>query len=73
MITISVHSSFIDSAVYNEDKQSLRIEIKGFWYYYYGVTRQKVSRFKKAESKGKYFIRFIKGQYDVIKRKTRRA
>ena len=73
MITISVHSSFIDSAVYNEDKQSLRIEIKGFWYYYYGVTRQKVSRFKKAESKGKYFIRFIKGQYDVLKRKTRRA
>ena len=68
-----MHSSFIMSAAYNEDKQCLRLEIHSTYYYYYGVTRQKVSRFKKAESKGKYFIRFIKGQYDVLKRKTRRA
>ena len=68
MITISVHSSFIDSAVYNEEKQSLRIEIKGFWYYYYGITPQKVSRFKKAESKGRYFTQYIKGKYEMAKR-----
>lgn len=71
MIKISVYSSFIDSAVYNEDKQLLRIEIKGFWYYYYGITKQKISRFKKAASKGQYFCNYIKGQYKTIKRKVR--
>lgn len=71
MIKISVYSSFIDSAVYNEDKQLLRIEIKGFWYYYYGITKQKIRRFKKAASKGQYFCNYIKGQYKTIKRKVR--
>lgn len=70
MIKISVHSSFIDSAVYNEDKQFLRIEIKGFWYYYYGITQQKLARFKKAHSKGQYFINYIKGKYETSKRKV---
>ena len=70
---ISVHSSFIMSAVYNVENQCLRLEIHETYYYFYGITRQKVSRFKKAQSKGKYFIRYIKGQYDVLKRKVRRA
>ena len=69
--TISVHSSFIKSAVYNETKQSLRIEIGDSWYYYYGVTKQKISRFKKSASKGKYFCTYIKGQYRMIKRKKK--
>ena len=73
MEKISVHSSFIMGAAYNEEKQCLRLEIHSTYYYYYGVTRQKVSRFKKAHSKGKYFISYIKGQYEVIKRKMRRA
>ena len=68
---ISVHSSFIKSAVYNGAKQSLRIEIGDFWYYYYGVTMQKVARFRKAASKGSYFCNYIKGKYKVIKRKSR--
>lgn len=70
-VAISVHSSFIKSAVYNEDRQSLRIEIGEFWYYFYGVTKQKVSRFKKASSKGQYFCKYIKGQYKSLKRKSR--
>lgn len=69
--TISVHSSFIKSAVYNEAKQSLRIEIGNHWYYYYGITKQKISRFKKAASKGQYFCNYIKGQYRTIKRAIR--
>ena len=68
---ISVHSSFIKSAVYNEAKQSLRIEIGNHWYYYYGITKQKISRFKKAASKGQYFCTYIKGQYRTIKRAIR--
>lgn len=70
-ITINVHSSFIKSAVYNEIKQSLRIEIDDYWYYYYGITRQKVSRFKNATSKGSYFCKFIKGKYSMLKRAVR--
>lgn len=72
MEQIIMHSSFIMRAAYNEEKQCLRLEIHSTYYYYYGVTKQKVARFKKAESKGKYFIRFIKGQYKVLKRKVRR-
>lgn len=70
-MVISVHSSFIKSAVYNEAKQSLRIEIGTSWYYYYGVNKQKINRFKKAASKGKYFCNYIKGRYKTIKRTIR--
>lgn len=66
---ISVHSSFIKSAEYNEALQRLRIEIGNHWYYYYGVTKQKINRFKKAKSKGKYFCTYIKGQYKTVKRR----
>ena len=68
MKAISVHSSFIKSAAYNEDKGFLRLEIGNAWYYFYGVTKQKVARFKKAASKGKYFCTYIKGQYRTVKR-----
>lgn len=70
-MVINVHSSFIRSAVYNEAKQSLRIEIGGTWYYYYGITKQKVGRFKNAASKRQYFCRYIKGKYETLKRKVR--
>lgn len=69
-ITISVHSSFIKSAKYDKEKESLRLEIGNTWYYYYGITQQKISRFKKAQSKGKYFINYIKGKYETSKRKV---
>lgn len=70
-IQLPVDSSFIKSAVYNETKQSLRIEIGNYWYYFYGVTIQKIHRFKKAASKGKYFCKYIKGQYKTVKRLAR--
>lgn len=71
VMVISVHSSFIKSAVYNEDRQSLRLEIGNSWYYFYGITKQKVNRFKKAASKGQYFCKYIKGKYETLKRKAR--
>lgn len=70
-MNISVHSSFIKSAVYNETKQTLRIEIGNYWYYFYGVTKQKINRFKKSASKGSYFCRYIKDKYETVKRKAR--
>ena len=69
--TLKVHSSFIKAAMYNSDKQYLRIEIGNHWYYYYGITKQKVARFKNAASKGKYFCEYIKGKYRTIKRTIR--
>ena len=69
---INISSSFIVSAAYNENNQCLRLEIHSVYYYYHGITKQKVARFAKAESKGRYFIRYIKGKYEVLKRKVRR-
>lgn len=68
---LSVHSSFIKSAEYNEELQRLRIQIGDYWYFYYGITRQKIARFKRATSKGSYFCRYIKGRYKSIKRKVK--
>ena len=68
---INVRSSFIGGLQYNEESQRLRVEIGNTWYYYYGVTKQKVARLKKATSKGSYFCKYIKGQYKTIKRRIK--
>ncbi len=68
---INVRSSFIGGLQYNEESQRLRVEIGNTWYYYYGVTKQKVARLKKAASKGSYFCKYIKGQYKTIKRRIK--
>ena len=67
---IKVRSSFIKGLQYNEESQRLRVEIGNACYYYYGVTKQKIARLKKAVSKGSYFCKYIKGQYKTIKRKA---
>lgn len=69
METIKIHSSFIKGAVYKEEEEVLRLEMGNSFYYFYGVTKQKVARFKKSASKGSYFCKFIKGQYVSKKRK----
>ena len=69
MEQIKVHSGFILGAVYDEDKRMLRIRIGNTYYYYYGVTKQKVARFRNAPSKGAYFCKYIKDRYQTRKRK----
>ena len=69
--TFNPHSSFIAEARYTEENQTLRLQIHGYWYYYIGVTKQKVGRFKNASSRGTYFAKYIKGQYKVIRRRVR--
>lgn len=71
METIKLRSSFIREATYCKDRQRLSIRIGDYVYSYYGVTLQKVSRFKKATSKGSYYSRKIKGMYKVIRRKAK--
>lgn len=68
---ITVHSSFIKAANYNKELQRLRLQIGNYWYYYYGITVQKIARFKKAASKGQYFCKYIKGKYKSTKRAVR--
>lgn len=71
METIKVKSSFIDAIQYNVDSQRLKIIIGNTAYFYYGITKQKVARLKKATSKGWYFCKYIKGQYKTIKRRIK--
>lgn len=71
METIKVKSSFIEAIQYNVDAQRLKIIIGNTAYFYYGITKQKVSRLKRATSKGWYFCTHIKGQYKTIKRRIK--
>ena len=71
METLKVKSSFIGAIQYNVDSQRLKIVIGSTAYFYYGITKQKVARLKKATSKGWYFCTHIKGQYKTIKRRIK--
>lgn len=70
MTQLSIKSSFIKSAAYNAKSRSLRLAIGDFFYYYRGVTPQKVSRFLNAQSKGRYYVYYIKGQYPMSRRRA---
>lgn len=69
METLRIKSSFIKSAAYNVKSQSLRLTIGDCNYYYRGVTRNKITRFLNADSKGRYYVYHIKGQYPMSRRK----
>lgn len=71
MEAIKVHSSFIDAIQYSADAQRLKVVIGSTAYFYYGITKQKMARLKKAASKGSYFCKYIKGQYKMIKRRIK--
>ena len=71
METIKVHSSFIDAIQYSANAQRLKVVIGSTAYFYYGITKQKIARLKKAASKGGYFCKYIKGKYQMIRRKIR--
>lgn len=68
---IDVKSSFIEAIQYNVDTQRLKIVINSIAYFYYGITKQKVARLKRATSKGSYFCKYIKGKYKMIKRRIK--
>lgn len=66
---IEMYGSFLEEAVYDEIKKVLRIKIGSTFYYYHGVTKIRIAKFKKAVSKGSYYCKFIKGKYETTKRK----
>lgn len=59
-------SSWIKGAKYDTETNVMQIYIgdKGEVYECVGVDNDVWSGFKRADSKGKYFNRFIKGQYN---------
>jgi len=66
----TVDSSFIKSVGYDEEKKVLEIAFKGRPQpvtQYNGVTRAKFKNFVSASSKGSYFNKRIKGQFDENK------
>lgn len=68
METYNIKSSFLGEQVtYLKKTLRLGVTIGLHTYYYYGVTRNKLTRFLNAESKGRYFDRYIKGQYKLRK------
>jgi lysyl-tRNA synthetase class 2 len=59
-------SSFIEQIDYDEETQNLDLLFKkGKRYRYKGVTKNKFTRFKHAESKGSYYAKSIKGKYEM--------
>ena len=67
MEIIKVKSSFIEAIQYNVDSQQLKIVIGNTTYFYYGITKQKVARLKKATSKGWYFCNISKDNIKQLK------
>jgi len=58
---INVISSDIHAIGYNEDLKTLRIKFRsGRIYEYFGVPMEDYKNLMNAQSKGKYFHRFIK-------------
>ena len=64
----AVESSLIARYGYDPQKQEMDIEFhKGGLYRYTGVTQEAFNAFLQAPSKGKHFLRFIKGAYPYEK------
>ena len=63
-----VESSNLDSVGYDEEDKVLTIKFnKGGVYNYYGVDKKIYDELMKAESKGKYFHKKVKGKFKYLK------
>lgn len=63
-----VASSLLKSVGYNDEKEELHVEfLKGGEYLYRGVTWPVFEAMLEAQSVGSFFLRNVKGQYDVVK------
>jgi len=57
-------SSFVGNVRYNQDEQSMRILLNGIAYQFCRVPERIFDAFEGANSKGAFFNRNIKGQFD---------
>lgn len=61
-------SSFITGMGYDPENSILLVEIKGLSYYYQGVGKARWEEFRTAESFGRYYSLYIKGNYERVER-----
>lgn len=57
-------SSFVGNVRYDNDSQEMSVLLNGKRYEFCGVPRRTFDGFQGASSKGEYFNRNIKGQFD---------
>jgi len=57
-------SSFVKGAWYDEDNSYMIINLQGTYYHYCGLPSNIWSSFKKADSFGTYYNKYIKSNYD---------
>src|SRR3990172_6612297 len=57
-------SSFVTGAWYDESNSYMVIGLKGTYYHYCRMPREAWESFCSADSFGRHYNRFIKGQYD---------
>lgn len=63
-----VKSSMIKTVVYNKKDKSLVVGFRnGSYYQYDDVPKTPVTRMLKAKSKGRSFLRNVRGKYDTTK------
>lgn len=69
MKMVNAESTLIAAYGYDAEKQEMDIDFhNGGVYRYFGVTQEAFTAFVQAPSKGKHFLRFIKGAYAFEKR-----
>jgi len=57
-------SSFVGQVIYDDDTQEMAANLNGERYVWCGVPHRKFEAWRGANSKGAYFAREIKGQFD---------
>lgn len=63
-----VESSLIKRVWHDNKNKILHVEFRGGGYYiYYNVSRYRYYRLLNAESKGKYFLKYIRNNYEYAK------
>lgn len=68
MRMFAVESTLIARYGYDSEKQEMDIEFhQGGLYRYFAVPQEAFNAFLQAPSKGKHFLRFIKGAYEFQK------
>jgi hypothetical protein len=57
-------SSFVRGAWYDDDNDYMVMNLDGIYYHYCGMTGSTWSSFKRADSFGSYYNKYIKSNYD---------
>jgi len=60
------HSSLVKEIFYDTNNSYLLVRLKKTFYHYCGISQQQVSNWSKADSVGRFYLKYIKGNYSCI-------